>query len=535
MKFIRILGIIVVVLLIVIVAIPFFINVNQFRPTLESELTTALRRPVSVGNLKLSLWSGSVGADDLSIGDDPAFGKTPFLQAKTLSVGVELMPLITSRKVNVTAITIDQPQISLLQNPSGNWNYATLGSKTAPKPMSASAPATSGSSLDLTVKLVKITNGRLTVAKTSGHSKPLILDKVNIELKDFARASVMPFSLTATLSGGGDIKLDGKVGPIHEQNVELTPMNASLKVNHLDLVASGVVDPALAIAGIAEIDGTAESDGKRVTTTGTVKAEKLKLVKGGSPAARTLEFDFKLHHDLVARTGALTQGTVHVGKAQASMTGTYAPHGESFAVKGNLNGDAMAVQELEAMLPALNIVLPAGSSLQGGTALAKVNVEGPLDNLVSSGTLGLNNVKLAGFDLGKKMAMIESLAGIKGNPTTEIQVLSAIVKNSNDGTTIEELKLIAPEIGELSGSGTVTPARALDFKMRVSLKNGVLPAVLGARSQSGIPFFIRGTAQDPKFEPDIKGIAAGELKDLKGGATKAATGLLDQLLNKKKN
>src|SRR5262249_848383 len=161
-------------------------------------------------------------------------------------------------------------------------------------------------------------------------------------------------------------------------------------------------------------------------------------------------------------------------------------------------------------------------------AVAKLNIEGPLENLVSTGTLALNNVKLGGFDLGKKMAVIQALAGIKSNPTTEIQILSANVRNSNEGSVVENLKLIAPDIGELTGSGRGSPIRALDFRMRVIVKSGLIPAALGG--QAGIPFFIRGTAQDPKFEPDVKGIVGGELQNLKGSATKAAVGLLDQFL-----
>ncbi|MBZ5606029.1 MAG: AsmA family protein, partial [Acidobacteriia bacterium] len=345
MKLIRVIGIVVLALLVVIVAIPFFIDVNQFRPRLESELSTALGRPVTVGNLKLSIWNGTVAADDLSIGDDPAFGKAPFLQAKSLGAGVELLPLITSRKVNVTAITIDQPQILLLQTPEGKWNYATLGSKSAPPPQT-STPQAAGAPIDLSVKLVRITNGRLTVAHTSGHGKPIILDKVNIELKDFSPTSVMPFTMTAALNGGGEIKLDGKAGPLQD-DAERTPLNASLKITHLDLVASGVVDPATGIAGIASVDGAAESDGKDFSAKGSVKAEQMKLVKGASPATRPLEFDFAVRHNLATRAGSLTQGDAHIGKAKASLTGTYAPHGESVTLKANLVGDAMALQELE--------------------------------------------------------------------------------------------------------------------------------------------------------------------------------------------
>jgi AsmA protein len=52
----------------------------------------------------------------LSIADDPAFSKTPFLRARSLKVGVEMLPLIVSRKLNVTRITIDQRPIGLLES-----------------------------------------------------------------------------------------------------------------------------------------------------------------------------------------------------------------------------------------------------------------------------------------------------------------------------------------------------------------------------------------------------------------------------------
>jgi len=38
------LGIVVAVLLVVVISLPFLINVNQFKPMLESQLSTALNR-----------------------------------------------------------------------------------------------------------------------------------------------------------------------------------------------------------------------------------------------------------------------------------------------------------------------------------------------------------------------------------------------------------------------------------------------------------------------------------------------------------
>ena len=49
------LGILFGVLVLVVIAVPFFLNVNDFRPTLEARLTTALGREVKLGNLRLRL------------------------------------------------------------------------------------------------------------------------------------------------------------------------------------------------------------------------------------------------------------------------------------------------------------------------------------------------------------------------------------------------------------------------------------------------------------------------------------------------
>jgi len=69
------------IIVLILIALPFFISINQCRPTIEEKLTTALGRQVQVGNLSLSILSGSLSADDLSIADDPAFSKSPFLTA----------------------------------------------------------------------------------------------------------------------------------------------------------------------------------------------------------------------------------------------------------------------------------------------------------------------------------------------------------------------------------------------------------------------------------------------------------------------
>src|SRR6202023_793480 len=122
----RWLGIAVALLILIALALPFLIDANQFRPRLEAALTQALGREVKLGDLKLSIFSGGVTATDLSVADDPSFSKTPFIRAKSLKVGVELAPLILSKKLNVTGIEMENPDIALAQSSTGIWNFASL-------------------------------------------------------------------------------------------------------------------------------------------------------------------------------------------------------------------------------------------------------------------------------------------------------------------------------------------------------------------------------------------------------------------------
>ena len=134
----KVAGIVVAVLIVIAVAVPLLVNVNNFRPQIESTLSTTLGRPVKVGNLSLGILSGSVGADQLSIADDAKFSSAPFIQAKSLQVGVELMPLIFSKQLNVTKLLIEHPEISLMRNREGIWNFSSLGGQSAPAPKSTS-------------------------------------------------------------------------------------------------------------------------------------------------------------------------------------------------------------------------------------------------------------------------------------------------------------------------------------------------------------------------------------------------------------
>src|SRR6476661_482233 len=198
-------GIIVGVLLLVIIAVPLFINVDSFRPDLEKKISAALNRQVHIGKLDASLLSGGASASDITIADDPAFNKEPFLKAASVKVGVQLMPLIFSKQLKVTSLTIQKPDITLLKNAAGKWNYSTIGTsqeKNKPEPSGKSAP-------DVSVDKFEIADGTVRVGHSGGHSagKESVYQNVNLVAHNISAQSAMPFTLSAAMPGGGTLDL----------------------------------------------------------------------------------------------------------------------------------------------------------------------------------------------------------------------------------------------------------------------------------------------------------------------------------------
>jgi AsmA protein len=516
-RFLKIVAIVIAVLVVIAIAIPFLVDANTFRPKLEAELTDALGREVKVGNISLSLLSGGVTADNISIADDPQFSKTAFVQAKSLKVGVEMIPLIFSRTLNITQLTLDQPQISLVKSENGEkWNFSSLGGKNPSAPAAAhttenAAPKASsqtpapesagGGNPNLSVGKLNVNNGKLTVAKADSTEPQRVYDKVNVEVTNFSFNSSFPFTVSANTPSGGTMKLSGTAGPINPADAALTPLNARISVQKMNLAASGFIDPAAGIAGIADLDGTIASDGHQAKVNGTLKATNLQVVKKGAPAGRPVDVKFAVVHNLVRETGNITQGDVTMGQAVAHLTGTYDAHGKVTAVNLKLAGDKMPVDDLEAMLPAVGVILPPKATLKGGDLIVHVVSTGPVDKLVSTGSVKMENTQLANFNLGEKMgAAISALSGKNTGNDTTIQNFSSDVKMSPAGTEANNVNLTVPAIGVLTGTGTVSPSNELAFKMKADVQG------------TGIPFGITGTTSNPKFTPDVKGIATGLLQ-----------------------
>ncbi len=165
-------GIVVGLLLAVAGALAFLLDVNQFRPLLESQLRERLNRPVSLGAMDLKMFPLAIRVADVSIGQPEGFpSPQPFLQAKEVFVGVAFLPLLR-KQVSVDAIRLQAPRIELIRNSSGVWNYET-----------AARGQGSGAATSLTLNELQIADGQVALDDRKAAAARDVYEHIDATLK----------------------------------------------------------------------------------------------------------------------------------------------------------------------------------------------------------------------------------------------------------------------------------------------------------------------------------------------------------------
>src|SRR5580704_324550 len=108
-------GAVVALLIIVAVSIPLFLNADSFRTKIQSTLSQSLGRKVTIGKLDLSVLSGGLVAENTVIADDPRFSNQPFVQADSVKIRVEMLPLLFRKELVIQGFSMDSPKIQLLR------------------------------------------------------------------------------------------------------------------------------------------------------------------------------------------------------------------------------------------------------------------------------------------------------------------------------------------------------------------------------------------------------------------------------------
>ena len=271
---------------------------DSLRGPMERAVSHALGRQVHVaGALHASLYPEiGLSAGDVSIANAAGGQAKVFAHAGTLAVGAKLMPLF-SRQIDITRLTLEDPEIHLEVDAHGNanWNFHFAGTSGA-----------SGERSRLSISGLKITNGLVSYfdARTG---KTKALEKANVNLTLAALDQPAVFDVDA-LYNGEKLAVTGRVdSPDSFTRKQPTKVLLDLKSRLLSLHFDGTV------VGATENFGTVQMSGPSLRA----------LIKGvGAPSVNTGglgSFSFAGAVSSRDRVYALKHGTASLDGMHATL------------------------------------------------------------------------------------------------------------------------------------------------------------------------------------------------------------------------
>jgi AsmA protein len=427
------LGAVVALILLVAVCLPLFLNADSFRTRIESTLTKSLGRKVTIGKLDLSVWSGGLVATNASVADDPAFSSQPFIQADSVKIGVEILPLILSKQIRIRGFSLLSPKVQLLRAANGTWNYSTIGKSGASTAQDAD---TKQAFPDLMVGHVTVENGRFTVGTQAAAGAPAaaparVYDQVNLEAKNFGFRNSFPFNVSAHLPGDGTVRLNGNAGPINEQDASATPFSGQLELKHIDPLAAGFVDASDGVTGLVGgmvLDAGWNGQQMHVTKL-EVDSPNITLVRSNTPKPPT-------------PAGANPEGTTML--QNLSVDSAQIKDGTVTLKTAGQAGSAV-YQQLNAQIsnvtPKTQSPFSVSGQLPGGGSMSANGKVGPFNQANNAATPLDAQITLKHVELGSS-GLLPSDAGIGGTADLQAQVQSnGQTLNATGSTQIAGIKL----------------------------------------------------------------------------------------------
>lgn len=237
-------------------------DINKYRPRIEREASSFLKRDVRVNRLALdfTLTKGvTLNVQRVTVADSPRFSSGPIFSVETVYVNMDVLAYLLRREVLITAIELNRPQFNLMRDEAGEVNVqelveampqnAALGP--APEVPAAGSGFAGGTSakkeegrrkehvpLEMLIRSIRVTEGEFTFVDRA-FNPPIVLPvkRINVHIKDF--------SLSRTFEMKLDCSVWSDLENIHAQaELQINANNGQLRFNALKL-ETNIVDVRL--------------------------------------------------------------------------------------------------------------------------------------------------------------------------------------------------------------------------------------------------------------------------------------------------
>jgi hypothetical protein len=588
-----------VVLLLVVLGVPYFLNVDRYRDTIADAIAKQTGRKVTLGPIHARLFPGAgVTVSELHIGNPSNFPAGDLVGADEIRVNVALAPLMHG-VIHVNSVDLVRPKLILLTDSSGRNNY-TFTASDSPAPKSGDSSSITLDQIDS----INLTGAEIVVGNViKGEAAPLADTKgINITLHNFAvspmrmhdwQAESNLSSVTLALSGWKDPiafhtgqftlsggKLDAQFvadlataadikGTVNVPDFEHPQVNFEMSSSQLD------IDKLIDVAGSGPsgpppepAKPAASATAKTKTKTAT-NAPAKPATSATAPAPKS---------ELVARghinIEKITTKPYAVGPANVEIR-VYTDRAELWPISIGMYGGTLQISSrvdrvteparFTANVQMRNLdvakvldVSPAARGKMGGTGELDLQLLGSLSDawkktLSGTGKFAVRNGHLPGVNLAGAAESVMKMAGVGGD--TPFTVLEGDITIADQRVTSKQIHLdssvgIVDLRGSLGldstldylGSVTVNPAAAMGKGAVGSIVGGLVGSRVGKIT---VPFALAGTIESPKVTPG-KGVPSFGAPTSASGSTPSAVpstpaavqddvNALKSLFNKKKN
>jgi uncharacterized protein involved in outer membrane biogenesis len=434
--------------LVVLIAVVFGIllsNVDHYRPRVQAELQKKLNRPVTLGPLGLKLFPLSVSINELTIGEAPAFASSrPFATAKDVYVSVGLFSLIGGNP-EVKSLRLSHPQIELIRNGQGVWNFSTLGEQN-----------TSGGSSSFALNELKIDDGQIGLTDATTQQPRSVYDHIDVTLTDFAPQKRFGLKLAAHLPGQGKelLGFDGKVGPLQAGNTANVPVDGRVSLQEVSLAAanrfaSGSIPPGT--DGVLSGETNINSEGENIAGKGSLRFEN--AVIRGAKLAYPIDAQYDLSANRKQDTINIRSGTVKLGPTSFALSGQFNAGVKPAQVDMHVTTNGSSLKELAQLAGSLGVAFDPAYQITG-TVSADVTAKGSTSAPQLNGSLNIKNLEASGGEI--KLPVLVPAIDLTLSPDT----IRSNPFQAKSGSTILDVAFALSQYA--------TPNRAVDATLKTN-------------------------------------------------------------------
>ena len=226
------------ILIIIVIGISLLVKSYLLPETIEvfviPKLEEIIKHEISFKEIEVGL-TGTVTLKTISIYDPTLQKESIFFQSQDMVLHCQLLPLLLKKIIIVDEITLHQPNIDLVRDKQGNYNFIKdapeATKKASDKGKADNVP--SKTTLSFIVTHLNIKNGNLTFTdylKTPSKPCQFTVRNINVHASDLSPLSSFPINISAEIlsTPPSFLKLNGSIDPLRkeaESKVQLAPLD----------------------------------------------------------------------------------------------------------------------------------------------------------------------------------------------------------------------------------------------------------------------------------------------------------------------